>query len=304
MVTRKKTLYEILSVASHASVQDIEDAHLRMVAQMASKKAHISQEDYAFNLKIIDMALKTLSDPMSRAAYDAKLSTAEPVNSAQALALQPQPKIADMRADVMAMRADALSLRADALALRSGAELSMASAGGFQQTAGKGVSDTFFLLKRAAVILGVVLAIGMVVQVVFLLFANGRSKSSADMENAASEKVKIQEYYQTYGTRPNSRAEAELLEADARRQENERRVAAEEQKRTADENKRADEESRRIGREATREMLAIERQNEQQKRMEQSFEKQKKEEAQRRADQAEQYRIEAEKQKWQEVLRR
>ncbi len=304
MATRKKTLYEILSVAPHASVQDIEQAHARTASLMASKKAHISQEDYAFNLKIIDMALRTLADPMSRAAYDAKLSSAEPVNPAQALALLPQPNVADMRADVMAMRADALSLRADALALRSGTELSTTTAGGFQQAVGKGVSDTFFLLKRAAVIIGVVLAIGMVVQVVFLLFASGRSKSSATMENAASEKVKIQEYYQTYGTRPSSKAEAELLEADARRQENERRVAAEEQKRVADENKRVDEESRRIGRDATREMQDLERQNEQQKKMEQVYEKQKKEEAQRRADQAEQYRIEAEKQKWQEVLRR
>ena len=112
MVTKKKTLYEILAVAADASEAELQAAFDAAMAQLASQKDRISADDFDFKVKVLQLAFKTLRDPGSRGAYDAKLaSTAVPPAPPPAA---PELALVPLQAD-----AEALSLRAEAMALRA-----------------------------------------------------------------------------------------------------------------------------------------------------------------------------------------
>ena len=320
MVTKKKTLYEILAVAANASEAELQAAFDAAMAQLASQKDRISADDFDFKVKVLQLAFKTLRDPGSRGAYDAKLaSTAVPPAqppAAPELALVPLQADAEalsLRAEAMALRADAMTLRADAMTLRAG------GAGGapareqhsFTPSREPVATGMAPLLRKIMVVLGTLFAIAAVTQSISMLMGNRRAESAATAATRASEKAQLEEYYQTYGVRPANTAEMVALQAENRRKESERRTA-ENEKRTAERQttkaeqdaRRFEEESRRRGEQVSAELRMAElRATEQARRDDERREWQQKEDR-RVQEQTERMRIERQKAEWREVLRR
>lgn len=301
-MNRKKTLYEILAVPPDASADAIAAAFRARMAELDARPPADSA-DTEIARKVLRVALTTLSDPGSRAAYDAKLrlqAEGEPPSPAAALALVPLPEATPPH-DPHALQAEVLSLRADALALRADALAARARAGapplGLEPLR-KGLSGT---VRAVLIALGTLMAASLVFQV---LMGGSRRGATPD---AAAEKVMLQEFYQTHGVRAASRAEAELLEAELRRKENEARRAEQETQRAEEERRRAQDEERRWLERAGEQV----RQSEENARLagereaqQIEYEQARRREAEQRQAEAERWRIEREQQKWQEVLRR
>ena len=320
MVTKKKTLYEILAVAADASEAELQAALDAAMAQLASQKDRISAADFDFKVKVLQLAFKTLRDPGSRGAYDAKLASTAvppaPPPAAPELALVPLQADAEalsLRAEAMALRADAMTLRADAMTLRAG------GAGGapareqhsFTPRSEPVATGMAPLLRKIMVVLGTLFAIAAVTQSISMLMGNRRAESAATAATRASEKAQLEEYYQTYGVRPANTAEMVALQAENRRKESERRTA-ENEKRTAERQttkaeqdaRRFEEESRRRGEQVSAELRMAElRATEQARRDDERREWQQKEDR-RVQEQTERLRIERQKAEWREVLRR
>lgn len=302
-MTRKKTLYEILAVPPDADADAIAAAFRARMAELDARPAGESA-DTEIARKVLRVALTTLSDPGSRAAYDAKLrlqAQGDQPAPAAALALVPLPEAA-VPHDPHALQAEVLSLRADALALRADALAARARAGappiGLEPLR-KGLSGT---VRAVLIALGTLMAASLVFQ---LMMGGFRRGSTPD--GSAAEKVMLQEFYQTHGVRAASRAEAELLEAELRRKENEARRAEQETQRTEEERRRAQDEERRWLERAGEQV----RQSEENARLagereaqQIEYEQARRREAEQRQAEAERWRIEREQQKWQEVLRR
>ena len=125
-------------------------------------------------------------------------------------------------------------------------------------------------------------------------FQGGRASEAA---KRAEDQVVIQEYYQTYGVRPASRAEAELLMQENSRIENERRAAEFAERKTQEEARRFAEESQRQGEEVHENLVRAEQQaiyEEAEKQRYLAEERRMQEEA---AQEAERIHIENERQK-------
>lgn len=232
----KKTLYEILEILPGASLPEIKAAHRLLSRKLLLGKPGLSREDIDFNLKLIDLALSTLSDQVSRDAYDAKLAASK----APAYALVPRD--ADATSLQIAAAIETSQKMTGAIERIPESPLKIISA-----TAATSVSA---LRKILAAIAGL-MALGVVIKVSTFVLAGGQSGRSADGVSRADEKVRIQEYYQTHGVRPGSKIEADLLEVENRRKENEQREAAREKKQEEDRYRQFVEESRRVGREAS-----------------------------------------------------
>jgi hypothetical protein len=107
-------------------------------------------------------------------------------------------------------------------------------------------------IRRLLTVIAAVMVIGMVMQVTVMFMSYQRAKAvmGEDPTSPAAEKVYLQDFYQTYGIRAASRAEADLLLADMRRKEQAERATAAE---TATAGRRGaqatpfQEESRRLG---------------------------------------------------------
>jgi hypothetical protein len=222
----KKSLYEILEVSPDAPLPEIQAAHRRLCQKFLLGKPGLSREDIDFNLKVIDVALHTLSDRVSRDAYDAQQSGRN----------MPVTAIAPLKVDAakLAGAIEAYRKVADTIQSTDGSPLKIISA-----TAASSVSalKTIFRVIAGLVVLGVIIKVS--IGVLAGRPAGGISK--------AEEKVILQEYYQTHGVRPGSRIEADLLEVENRRKENERRAAAREKELEEERERRFVEESRRIG---------------------------------------------------------
>ena len=80
------------------------------------------------------------------------------------------------------------------------------------------------LLRLMLIILGCLLALGMVLQAIFHMPSNQYAEIISNDAAKAEEKIFIQQYFQETGIRVGSRAEAELYDADNRRKEFERRI--------------------------------------------------------------------------------
>lgn len=317
MVTKKKTLYEILAVAADASEAELQAAFDAAMAQLASQKDRISADDFDFKVKVLQLAFKTLRDPGSRGAYDAKLASTAvppaPPPAAPELALVPLQADAEalsLRAEAMALRADAMTLRADAMVLRSGAAPAR-EPHSFTPSREPVATGMAPLLRKIMVVLGTLFAIAAVTQSISMLMGNRRAESAATAATRASEKAQLEEYYQTYGVRPANTAEMVALQAENRRKESERRTA-ENEKRTAERQttkaeqdaRRFEEESRRRGEQVSAELRMAElRATEQARRDDERREWQQKEDR-RVQEQTERLRIERQKAEWREVLRR
>ena len=298
-------MYEILEVSPNASYSEIKAAYQRLNEKLHSERSEQNGDDIDFRLKVVNFAFHTLSVPLSRDAYDAQLAPLKPseniVAPGNVIALKPNIDAIYLRSDAASLRADAASLRADALLLRADALMLKTSNSTVEQN-----EDSIFAkikssfssltspLKKILLIFGTLMAMWMVLQVVFLLFASRQSNLAAAETSKAEEKIYIQEYYQQTGIRVGSKAEADLIEAEKRRKENDQRSAERELKKQEEDSRRFAEESRRIGERVSENL----RQDEARARQEEERRQDKLEQEKRREEMAEINRIEREKARW------
>lgn len=233
----KKTLYEILEVSPTASYADIKAAHKRLSLKLMS--LGLSREDCDFNLNLLDVALHTLSVPISREAYDAELVSAT----------IPGKALIPIKTNAMSL-VDAASANQIAAALESSQKLAAAMMQTHQFPAKEVSSTVRMSAKSLKIILRIViglLVLGFFIRMGQTAVAFRHAGQPTSDELKAEEKLIIQEYYRKHGVRPASRAEAELLEQENRSREHEQRAAKAEERKKEDEYHRFVEESRREG---------------------------------------------------------
>lgn len=300
MANKKKTLYEILEISPNASYSEIKAAHQNLTQQLHSERSRLSDEYFDFQLKTLNVAFHTLAVPTSRNAYDAKLAEAEaalPVMVDAALnpvAIQPNAEVVSLRAEAISLRAEAMSLRAEAMSLLADTVIPPKSDVGRESDFSKILAKFSLPIKKVLIFFGTLVALGMVIQVVILLFVNGQSEQASRELSKVEEKIFLQEFYQRTGIRAASRIEADLLEAERRRQENTQHEAYSIGERNDAEYERFVEESRRRGDEITRELRAAEqeaRHEEERKQWQLEEEKRNAEAAKLAAEEAERERI-------------
>ena len=304
MTKKKKTLYEILEISPSASLPEIRAAHQRLSRELVSGMSGMSREDIDFKLKVIDVAFQTLSVDRTREAYDTQLATRNaPANVAaprNVVALQPNVDAVSLKADAMSFKADAMSLKADAMSLKADAmSLRITAAppkadGGHQATL-KNIHSIFASLaqplRKILIVVVSFVAVTMAIQAAFMLLVNRQAGHATAEVSKAEEKVMLQEYYQTYGVRPGSKIEADLLEVEIRRKENEQREAALKKQRQEEDERQFVEDSRRMGDQVTENLLR----EEERARDEEREKQQQLAEDKRNQEEAERYRIEEER---------
>jgi len=316
----KPSLYEVLGVAPGAVVAEIHAAFRRQMNALEAQRAALAPAAFDERAQLLRLACNTLVDPVSRGAYDARLQAAAGAApaavAARSLALSadgtasPAAVRAEVQADALSLRADALSLRADAMLARAGAGLPREELATEKRLA-RGALAGLSHLSRA---IGLLFIIGVVTfMVARCSFSGSEGRSNALNANAA-ERAALQEYYQTYGVRPASMAELELLQAERRRKENEerqaqqdRRRADEERRRQEDAQRRFEEDAKRRGREVSEDLRRAEEQQrfqalrEEETRLREEQTRLAREQVQR---ERERLRIESEQRQWRDTLRR
>ena len=145
-------------------------------------------------------------------------------------------------------------------------------------------------IRRLLTVIAAVMVIGMVMQVTVMFMSYQRAKAvmGEDPTSPAAEKVYLQDFYQTYGIRAASRAEADLLLADMRRKEQAEREEQQKQRLQEDEERkqrRFEEDSRRLGAEVSANLRYAEQQAERAK-AEEIRQKEEKERADKEAERA------------------
>ncbi|MDO8991102.1 MAG: hypothetical protein Q7U91_15875, partial [Sideroxyarcus sp.] len=260
-----------------------------------------------FTLKIINVAFNTLSVQRTRDAYDARLAALNPPASAATslsmVPITPGDEAASLKAEAMSLRAEAMSLKAEAVSLRADV-MALKVDSGYQSPSDGVLDKTLSFLspfKRVLTVLGSLVAMGLVVQVIFLLLMNRQAAQVVDGNAHSQDKVILQDYYQQTGVRVNSIAEMELMEAANRREEQAQR-AEKEQERAKQEQEREYErfvrESRRDGEKISADLRRAE---ERARDEEERKQRQLMEEARWKEEQ-ESLRIEREKERWRRVL--
>lgn len=308
----RKTLYQVLELSAGAADHEIRAAYVRQLERLRASESRLSREDFVLRQQLLDMALETLGDPVSRRKYDEKLmsrlpASGKPVRATNAVVPLPEPDAITRRAEAMALRAEALALRADAMSLR--ADL---SAPLDEEVAPKSRFSRFMASlgapwQRVVVLVGTLMAIGMVMQMLFVAYSVRKADSSAAAAAKAEEKTIIQEHYQTYGVRPASAAEARRLEQTYRQREAEERRLEAEVRKEERERQYAAEQERRFLSEARAQAEQVSnnlRNDEERLRQEAEINRAAREEAERRKLDEERQRVEREKEKWREVLNR
>jgi curved DNA-binding protein CbpA len=307
---RKKTLYEILGVSKGASYPEINVAHQRLLEQPEQQQGSLTTEERDFKLKVIHLAFQTLSTPMSRDAYDAKLasqdSAAGTLERPNPFALQTSASTVPLQADALSFKAEAMSLRAEAMSLR--AEAMSLRVGAVAQNSYALAGDSsvatglFSTVKRVAVMVGALLAVGMVVQVATVMIASRNGGTISSREAKARQQTALQEYNQTHGIAPGTTPEAAALDAKNRREENEQRIAEREKHAQIEKSRRFEEESRRKAEQATANIHNAEARSKERAQIEEQQLKFQKEQETTRKENAERYRIEQEKAQWRAVM--
>lgn len=272
MTANKKTMYEILEVSPTATIAEIRAAHRRLSLELMSGKSGLSREDIAFRLNLLDVALHTVSVPVLRDEYDAKLAATTRSGSA------PLP----VKANTLSL-VDAVKVNQIAAAIEDSQITALMQT---RQFPVKEVSSTLRTSARALkTILRVV--IGLFVLGFFIkmgqtavAFRNAGQPTADQLK--AEEKLAILEYYKKHGVRPASGAEAALLEKENQRRELELRAAKAKEQREEAEYRRFVEESRREGDYIHEELVRSEQ-----------YEREKEEQRQRAAAEEQRYREEA-----------
>jgi hypothetical protein len=275
-----------------------------LVKSLESRQSALSREDYTMQMRLLRVAYSTLSSPASRGSYDAHLAirndTTTPGSALQVMPSAGAGSAQIMRADALTMRAEAIALRADALGLR--ADL---LSGQMQKPAdspiGQAVARVLLYFKTALFTLGTLAAVWMVFKLIMLLMLNREPDIPSAERIQKAEKVFLQEYYQTHGVRPASRAEAKLMDEERRKKEEARRAQQQiedSERNAARAQQRFEEESRRRGEQVASELRYAEeraRQAQLQEEREKAAEKRAQEEAERE-------RIEALRAKWRDEI--
>jgi hypothetical protein len=264
---------------------------------LESLRGSKSAQEFNDRTQLLRVALNTLSDPVTRLSYDAKLSAgsrpAQSPAATRAVATRAVGASSEVRADALSLRADALALRADAMLVRAGLD-------GPAATTAHGVaSAALTAVKTFTRALGLLFLVAMVAFWITRCVAGDPAARRAAVETKANEQTALQEYYQTYGVRPASMAELELLEAERKRRDNQGRQVDHDRDKQEREARLFEEESRRLGREVSEQL----RRDEEQARYEAERERQQKQFEQHAKEEAEQRRIEMDRQQWRETLR-
>lgn len=282
-------MYEILEVSPTASLEEIKAAHKRLSIRIMSGKLGLSREDCEFKLKVLDVALHTLSATALRDAYDAELA-------ATAAGAAPGNVVVPYKANAVLPggEARALQLLAEVQDTYKVAPASLET----HRTAIKVISSTVSTSAKSLkiVLRGVIglLVLGSILSVGKISFSSRQGVPPSKEVAKAEEKLIILEYYKKYGVRPASRAEAEFLETENRRKENEQRATEFAEKRREDEYRRFVEDSRRMGESVHNDIVQDEAQ-EMRRQRELEEERRFQEEA---AKEDERIRIENERQKY------
>ncbi|MDD2774897.1 MAG: hypothetical protein PHU06_02980 [Gallionella sp.] len=293
MATKKKTLYEILGVASSASLDEIKAAHKSQLDKLFSVEQGLSREEIHFQRQILDVALFTLSSSLSRDDYDAKIAAPPP--PAPVIKLPAKVGENSLRiADAME-RSNQLSA---AMLASQATPLDVAAT-----TVKSSMKSLKYIFRFIAgfVVLLVVIKWGVssmahrnqTIGTAEMLAAEGKMSST-------EEKLYLQEYYQKYGVRPASKAEADLLDIERRRKENAEKAAELEKQKAAEADKKFVEESRDMANQ-----VAINLQREEEKARYEAMRKERQlAEEKRQQEQAERIRLEAEKRRVAEERRK
>ncbi len=274
LASAKKTLYEILEVTPGASLPEMQAAHRLLSRKFLLGELGLSRENIENKLKLIDLALQTLSDQVSRDAYDAQLSARNtPANAIV-------PAGGDAMSPQIAAAIEENQRVTAAIQSGSASPLKIVSA-----TAATSVS----VLKKILAFIAALMVLGVIIKVSIMVLAGGQAARAPGGASKAEEKLMLQEYYQTHGVRPGSKIEADLLEVDNRRKDVERREAAREKQQEEERYRRFVEESRRVGQQASdsvrrAEESARHEEERRKKQLEWERERRDKEEAEREAE--------------------
>lgn len=293
MSTKKKTLYEILGVAPSASLDEIKAAHKLQSRKLMISEIGLIREDIDFQLQVLDVALFTLSNPLSRDDYDAQI--APPI--------KPEPvKQLPLRADATALTIAAAMEQSNqhSAALLANQTTSFDVAATTVKTSIKSLKYIFRFIAGFIVLL-VVIKWG-----ISSTAHRNQALNTVEMAvaqekmSSTEEKLYLQEYFQKYGVRPASKAEADLLDIERLRKENAENATELEKKKAADAEKKFVEESRKIAAEVSANLQREEenaRYEAQRKEWQLAEEKRQQEEAERNRIEAEKERIAEERRK-------
>ena len=307
MNKEKKTMYEILGVSSSASDSEIQQAYQRISQSLRSARNESNRDEIDSRLRVINVAFNTLSIKRTRDAYDARqLALEASNNAASSLSLVPiEPSDASLlKSEAMSLKAEAVSLKAEAVSLRADVLAFKVDHGGYQSPTERVLEKSSRMLspvKKAFTIVGTLIAIGLVIQLLFMLMVNRQAATAVGDASKAQEKLMLQDYYQRTGIRVASKAEMDLLEAEDHKKEQEQRAMQEEERAKQEQERKYQkfvEDSRREGERVSQNLQIAE----ERAREEEELKKQRAEEEQRRKDELEAERIEREKERWRETL--
>lgn len=251
MAIKKQTLYEILEVLPNASFAEIKAAHKFLSRKFIIETGGLSREDINYKLSILDVALQTLSTPMLRDAYDAGL--ASPSNTTN-IPLIPNPSNSPLNSKTTALELVAViednNKIATAIMANQASPLTIIS---------NAVDGSVNSLKRILKVIVTVIVLIVVIKAGGAMLTYAYIDRGQGVISKAEEKAVLQEYYQEHGVRPGSLIEADLLEVERLREENEQRAEALDTNRRESEYKNFVEESRRIGNQVSNDLLEAER---------------------------------------------
>ncbi len=242
----KPTLYELLGVPKSAGTPEIRAAYRAAMDVLEAERRTLPAAAFDDRAQLLRVAFSTLVDPVSRDGYDETLQAAERRHAVATTPAKPDDSSAasaDMRAEAMALRADAMALRADALLLKAG----LPSSGLGSGSASSAGTSLLSAIPRAVRAVGLLSIVGMLTFGLTRCIAVDAAHKSGTIEQKAAEQAALQEYYQTYGVRPASIAEMELMEAARRKEERDERLAEQSRQKKEQAERRFEEESRRIG---------------------------------------------------------
>lgn len=244
MAEKKKNLYENLGVSPAASNAELKAAHRRLTFETLSGKLGLSNEDRDYRLQLLDIALNTLADPLSRDVYDAKLAAANQAN----VVLPAKLAIGSVGGDGRALQVAA------AVESMYKANMEFVDTPGLQlnpvaKTVGASLRSVKIILQIVlwSLLLGMTMRLGGCV-----LAARDAVPPPAAVARAEG-KLIVQDYYMKHGVRAANRAEVAALEAESRRSENERREEEFNQRKSEDAAQRFFDEARDASLRADRE---------------------------------------------------
>lgn len=234
MAQTKKNMYEILGVASTASLAELKAAHRRLSFEIMSGKLGLSPEECKLQLQVIDIALNTLSDPVSRDVYHMQQAAANQVT--------PTPQTKPASASIGA-EGHALQLAMAAEDILKGSVTAIDDRQFQFKAIAQTVGASFRSLKIILRIIVLLLVLGMVLRMSGCMLTARKTVIPPAAVTKAEGKLIVQAYYKKHGVRVANRAEVEALEAENRARENARREETFNQQKSEDEAQRFIEDS-------------------------------------------------------------